>query len=314
MDVIDQPNLASVSVEAEFTELTPELARKRRSQLRIIFDRFIRNRVAVVGFVALGIVVLLAVFAPIITHQTATYDPANGLTTDTFAPSSLAHPLGTDELGRDVLARLLFGARVSLLVGASSMLVAILVGVALGSIAGFFGGWVDNALMRVVDAALAIPYLLLLFVLSLTFSNGTVPSIVLLIAVLAWPLTARIVRGQFLALKEREFLLASRTLGASNLRLMLRHILPNAAGPIIVNATLLVGANIITESVLSFFGFGLNPPQSSLGTMLDQSRTFFFEDPLLLYIPGLTILVIVLCFNLMGDGLRDALDPYMTER
>ncbi len=213
-----------------------------------------------------------------------------------------------------MFARLLFGAQVSLLVATSSMVVALVIGVGLGSIAGFFGGWIDNVLMRVVDAALSIPYLLLLFVLSLTFSNGSVPSIVLLIAVLAWPITARIVRGEFLALKQHEFLLASRTLGAGNLRLMLRHILPNAAGPIIVNATLLVGANIITESILSFFGFGLNPPQSSLGTMLDQSRTFFFVDPVLLYIPGLTILVIVLCFNLMGDGLRDALDPYMTER
>jgi peptide/nickel transport system permease protein len=315
MDVLDQPNLAG-AVAAGIEELTPELARKRRSQLRIIFDRFVRNRVAVVGMIVLAIVILLAVFAPVITHKTATFDPANTIPAHpiAFAHASLQHPLGTDELGRDVFARLLFGAQVSLLVATSSMVVALVIGVGLGSIAGFFGGWVDNVLMRVVDAALSIPYLLLLFVLSLTFSNGSVLSVVLLIAVLAWPVTARIVRGEFLALKQREFLLASRTLGASNLRLMLRHILPNAAGPIIVNATLLVGANIITESVLSFFGFGLNPPQSSLGTMLDQFRTFFFIDPVLLYIPGLTILVIVLCFNLMGDGLRDALDPYMTER
>lgn len=313
MDVLNQPNTAGVTAPRT-EEMTPDLARKRRSQLRIIADRFFRNRVAVIGFAMLALIIVLALFAPVITHKTATFDPANDPTKDIFVPPSLAHPLGTDELGRDVLARLLFGAQVSLIVGVASMLVSIVIGVGLGAVAGFFGGWVDNILMRIVDAALAIPYLLLLFVLSLTFSNGTVPSIVLLIAVLAWPVTARVVRGEFLALKEREFLLASRTLGASNLRLMLRHILPNAAGPIIVNATLLIGGNIITESVLSFFGFGLNPPQSSLGTMLDQSRSFFFEDPLLLYIPGLSILLIVLSFNLMGDGLRDALDPYMTER
>jgi peptide/nickel transport system permease protein len=314
MEARDQPNLAGVAVEPQVAELTPELARKRRGQLRIIFDRFIRNRVALAGLIMLAFIVVIALLAPIITHKTATFDPANTPTPNKFLHPSLEHPLGTDELGRDVFARLLFGAQVSLLVGASSMAVAIVIGIALGSIAGFFGGWIDNVLMRVVDAALAIPFLLLLFVLSLTFSNGTVVSVVLLIAVLAWPLTARVVRGEFLALKQREFLMASRTLGAGNLRLMLRHILPNAAGPIIVNATLLVGVNIITESVLSFFGFGLNPPQSSLGTMLDQSRTFFFVDPLLLYVPGLTILVIVLCFNLIGDGLRDALDPYATQR
>ncbi len=295
-------------------DLTPELARKRRGQLRIIFDRFIRNRVAVAGLVVLFIIVLMAVFAPIITHQTKTFDPANQPTPNQFLPISLQHPLGTDQLGRDVFARMLFGAQVSLLVGAASMAVALFIGVTLGAVAGYFGGWVDNLLMRLVDSMLSVPYLLLLFVLSLTFSNGSVPSIVLLIAVLAWPDTARLVRGEFLALKQREFLLASRTLGAGNFRLMFRHILPNAAGPIIVNATLLVGANIITESVLSFFGFGIAPPRSSWGNLLDSARDFYFTDPLLLYIPGIAILITVLCFNLMGDGLRDALDPYMTER
>ena len=311
MDVIEQPNVAG---PPEIIELTPELTRKRRSQLRIIFDRFMRNRVAVVGMVVLAIIALMAIFAPIITHQTATYDPANTPTSNSFAPISLAHPLGTDELGRDVLARLLFGARVSLIVGTVSMLGGLLIGVTLGAVAGYYGGWVDNGLMRVVDAVLALPYLLILFVLAIIFTDHTVASVTFLIAILAWPGTARIVRGEFLSLKNREFLLATRTLGANDFRLMFRHILPNAAGPIIVNATLLIGVNIINESVLSFFGFGLNPPQSSWGTMLEQSRDFFFQAPLLLYAPGIAILITVLCCNLMGDGLRDALDPYMTER
>ncbi len=174
---------------------------------------------------------------------------------------------------------MLFGAQVSLLVGFSSMVVAMVIGVTLGCLAGFYGGWVDNVLMRIVDALLAIPYLVFLFVLSIVFSNGTVITVVLIIATLAWPATTRIVRAQFLSLKHQEFLMATRTLGASDIRLMLRHILPNAAGPIIVNATLLVGINIITESILSFFGFGLAPPQSSWGVLLGTVAGFLQRRP-----------------------------------
>ena len=296
-------------------ELTPELLHKRRSQLRIIADRFVRNRMALVGLIVLVLMVLLAVFAPIIVHQTATYDPANdpNLAISLNGPSP-AHPFGTDDLGRDELARLLFGGRVSLTVGLMTMLVAITIGVGIGALAGFYGGWIDNVFMRVTDAFLSVPLLLVLFVLSASFSDGTIKSVVIIIAAFEWPTVARIVRGEFLGLKEREFLLAARTLGASNGRLMLRHILPNAAGPIIVAATLVVGDAIIVESVLSFFNFGIQPPQSSWGSLLNRARDYITTDPLLLYLPGLAILITVLCVNLMGDGLRDALDPYMTER
>ncbi|HEX6542953.1 MAG TPA: ABC transporter permease [Ktedonobacterales bacterium] len=315
MDILQQPD-APQDARAAALELTPDLVRKRRSQLRIIFDRFVRNRAAVVGLVILSSIILLAILAPILTHKTASFDPANTIPDNPqlLAPPSLAHPFGTDELGRDSFARMLFGAQVSLLVGFTSMVFAMLIGATLGALAGYYGGWVDNTLMRVVDAMLALPYLLLLFVLSIVFSNGSVGSVVFIIAILAWPPTARIVRGEFLSLKHREFLLATRTLGAGDFRLMLRHILPNAAGPIIVNATLLVGLNIINESVLSFFGFGLTPPQSSWGVLLGQSQTFFGTDPWMLYLPGFAILITVLCFNLIGDGLRDALDPHMTQR
>lgn len=296
-------------------EITPELARQRKSQARLIFERFIRNRTAVGGFIFLVLMLLLALLAPIITHQTATYDPANdpNLSIALNGPS-LAHPLGTDPLGRDELARLLFGARVSLEVGIVSMFVSLVIGVTMGSLAGFYGGWIDTLMMRVTDAFLATPLYLVLFVLSVAFSSGTVTSIVILIGVLSWASAARIVRSEFLSLKQREFLLAARTLGASDLRLMLAHILPNAAGPILVTVTLLIGNNIITESVLSFFGFGLHPPLSSWGTLLADSQTFIVADPLLLYAPLAAIVLTVLSFNLMGDGLRDALDPYMTQR
>lgn len=296
-------------------ELTPELTHKRRGQLRIIVDRFLRNRLAVISLVVLLVLLALAVLAPLLTHTTLQHqaaidpDPVHA-----FAPPSAAHLLGTDDIGRDEFARLLFGAQVSLAVGVFAMLLTIIIGVVLGSVAGYFGGWFDTLLMRVTDAFLSVPFLLILFVLSKVFSGGQVSDVVLLIGLFSWPGTARIVRAEFLSYKEREFLMAARTLGAGNFRLMFRHILPNAAGPIIVSATLLVGAAIITESTLSFFGFGIQPPTPSWGNMLTDSREYIFRDPLLLYLPGLAILLVVLCFNLIGDGLRDALDPYMTER
>lgn len=291
-------------------ELTPELTRKRRSQGRIIFDRFIRNKAAVVGLVVLGLMVLVALLAPVLSH----YDPnAYDIALQT-APPSAQHIFGTDDLGRDELTRLLYGARTSLLVGVVSMLVMLAIGVTIGAAAGFYGGWVDTFLMRITDAFLAIPYLVWLFTIAAIFSDGSVKDIVLIIALFSWPVAARIVRGEFLALKEREFLLAAKTLGASNARLMFRHILPNAVGPITVTATLYVGGNIIAESILSFFGFGLQPPTSSWGTMLNNAQAYITSDPVLVWAPGIAILITVLCFNLIGDGLRDALDPYMTER
>ena len=291
-------------------ELTPELTRKRRSQGRIIFDRFIRNKAAVFGLVVLVLMVLAALLAPVISH----YDPNQyHIALQTQAPSA-QHILGTDDLGRDELTRLLYGARTSLLIGVVSMLVMLTIGVTLGAAAGYYGGWIDNVLMRITDAFLAIPYLVWLFTVAAIFSDGSVKDIVLIIAFFSWPVAARIVRGEFLSLKEREFLLAAKTLGASNLRLMFKHILPNAIGPITVVATLYVGGNIIAESILSFFGFGLQPPTSSWGTMLNNAQAYITSDPILVWAPGIAILITVLCFNLIGDGLRDALDPYMTER
>jgi peptide/nickel transport system permease protein len=253
---------------------------------------------------------LAAIFVPIIDHN----DPnAYHIPLQDAAPSA-GYWLGNDDLGRDEFARLLYGARVSLTVGVTAMLFTIAIGIVLGALAGYFGGWIDNLLMRITDAFLAVPFLIWLFAIAAIFSDGSVKAIVILIAIFSWAAAARIVRGEFLALKEREFLLAARTLGAGNLRLMFLHILPNAIGPITVVATLAVGQNIIAESILSFFGFGLQPPTSSWGTMLNDSQSFIVTDPLLVWAPGLAILITVLCFNLIGDGLRDALDPYMTER
>jgi peptide/nickel transport system permease protein len=314
MDISEQLGVTTTQDEIEpFLELTPALVQKRRSQGRILWDRFIRNRAAVVGAVALILLILFCFVGPFLWR----IDP-NALDTSsaaaTLANPTLTHPFGTDDVGRDTLARAMIGGRVSLLVGFTSMLMAIIFGIGIGSFAGYYGGIVDNVLMRFTDVILAVPLYLLLFVLSAAFTDGSPRSVIILIAVLSWTYAARLVRGEFLALKEREFVLASRTIGARNLRLMFRHILPNAAGPIIVNATLLIGTNIILESVLSYFGFGIQPPNSSWGSMISTGESFFDVDPWLVFVPGLLIFFTVLSFNLVGDGLRDALDPYMTER
>src|SRR6266496_3208722 len=314
MDISEHLGHATTQEEIEpFLEVTPELVQKRRSQGRIIWDRFIRNRAAVVGAVALLLLILFCFVAPYLWRINP--NTTNALSvSSTLAGPTLVHPFGTDDVGRDTLARAMYGGRVSLLVGFASMLVAIVFGVGIGAFAGFYGGIVDNILMRFTDIILAVPLYLLLFVLSVSFTDGTPKSVIFLIAVFGWTYAARLVRGEFLGLKEREYVLASRTIGARNFRLMFRHILPNAAGPIIVNATLLIGANIILESVLSYFGFGIQPPVSSWGSMISTGGDFFDVDPWLLFVPGLLIFFTVLSFNLVGDGLRDALDPYMTER
>ena len=297
-----------------FLEMTAELALKRRSQARIILDRFLRNRAAIVGAVFLILLFLVCFVGPLITRV----DPNALDFTAVLQPPSLQYPAGTDYVGRNELARVMAGGQVSLEVGLSSMAMAIVFGVGIGSFAGYFGGVVDNVLMRLTDVVLAVPLYLLLFVLSASslpiISSHTPFSVVLLIAIFGWTYAARIVRGEFLSLREREYVLAARTIGARPLRLMFRHILPNAAGPIIVSATLLVGTNIILESVLSYFNFGIAPPAASWGNLVGDGHDYFYTAPWLVFIPGLFIFLTVLSFNMVGDGLRDALDPYMTER
>ncbi|HLQ29975.1 MAG TPA: ABC transporter permease [Ktedonobacteraceae bacterium] len=319
MDISEQLNATQATQDdvEPFLEVTAALVQKRRSQGRIIFDRFTRNRAAIGGAAFLVLLFLFCFLGPYVTghsdpnlaHSLSLNDAING-----GERPSLTLPFGTDDVGRDYFARTMVGGQTSLLVGLSSMFIAILFGVGIGSFAGYYGGVLDNLLMRFTDIILAVPLYLLLFVLSASFTDGTPRSVILLIAAFGWTYTARLVRGEFLALKEREYVLAARTIGARGFRMMFRHILPNAAGPIIVSATLLVGGNIIVESVLSFFGFGIQPPIASWGSMIDTGQNLIDVNPLLVFIPGLLIFFTVLSFNLVGDGLRDALDPYMTER
>jgi len=308
-------NVLSTQDELEpLLEESPALVQKRRSQGRIIFDRFVRNKAAVVGAVFLILLFLFCFLGPTVTGHNKPDQQNLTSVTDTLAPPSWKYPFGTDDLGRDELARAMVGGQTSLLVGLSSMLMAIVLGVGIGAFAGFYGGIVDNLLMRLTDVVLSVPLYLLLFVLSATFTDGTPRSVIILIAIFGWTIAARLVRGEFLALKEREFVYAARTVGAKDFRLMFRHILPNAAGPIIVNATLLTSSNIILESVLSYFGFGIKLPNASWGSMLNYGENLADVAPWLIYVPALLIFFTVLSLNLVGDGLRDALDPYMTER
>ncbi len=313
MDISERTITNEEEIEP-FLEVTPELVQKRRSQGRIIFDRFIRNKTAIAGAAFLIFLFLLCFLGPTLTGHNQPNAIHVTEVSDTLAGPSLKYPFGTDDVGHDEFARAMAGGQVSLIIAMTSMLTSIVLGIGIGAFAGYYGGIIDTILMRLTDVILSVPLYLLLFVLSASFTDGSPRSVVILISFFGWQYAARLVRSEFLSLKEREYVLAARTIGARDFRTMFRHILPNAAGPIIVNATLLVGTNIILESVMSYFGFGIRVPDSSWGTMVSAGQDFFDVDPWLLFVPALLIFFTVLSFNLVGDGLRDALDPYMTER
>jgi peptide/nickel transport system permease protein len=241
----------------------------------------------------------------------APYDPAvqgNLLTERLIAPGGV-HPLGTDHFARDVLSRILYGARVSLSIGFIAVGISVTIGTLLGAISGYFGRWVDTVIMRIVDMVISFPQLVLLITIVAIFQR---PSIFLIIAVLGltqWPGTTRLVRGEVLSLREREYVQAARALGFSNARIILVHLVPNVLAPVIVAATLGIGNTIIVEAGLSFLGLGVQPPTPSWGTMVSDGRNYMLEGWWISTFAGLAIVVTVLCFNLVGDGLRDALDP-----
>lgn len=281
-----------------------------QSLAALTWQRFRRHKLAMVAAVLLTLLAVSAIFAPWL----APYNPNHSDFAAFNAPPSASHLMGSDSAGRDVLSRVLYGGRISLLIGFGSMITAIAFGTLLGSIAGYYGGWIDNVIMRLTDVVLSFPLYLLLFVLSafIAGSQGgqTILLIVLIIMAVSWTYIARLVRGEFLSLKEREFAQAAKAVGVGSAGVILRHLLPNAIAPIVVNATLLVGNNIILESVLSFFGFGVQPPTSSWGSMLADGQATMADAPWETVYPGLMILITVLSVNLLGDGLRDALDPF----
>jgi len=262
------------------------------------------SRVGIGALIVLAVVALLAVAGPALwTIAPEATDPIHGLA----GPSS-AHPLGTDELGRDMLSRLLHGSRVTLLVGLAAMLAAILIGVIVGAVAGFKGGWIDGTLMRFTDAMLAVPAFFFILVVITVLGPG-VATLIMVIGALSWMPVARVVYGETLRWKTAEFVVAAVSLGVSGPRLLLRHILPQVVPSLIVSATLGVAFAILTESAVSYLGLGVQPPLPSWGNMLQRAQLYVFTAPALAIYPGLAITVVVLAFNFLGDGLRDALDP-----
>lgn len=252
----------------------------------------------------LAVLALAALLAP----SLAPYSPELQDLDARLAPPTLAHPFGTDDLGRDMLSRIMHGARVSLAVGFLAMSVALAVGVVLGAAAGYMGGRVDNVLMRLVDVALSFPDLLVLILLAMFFGKS-LATVVLVIAALRWMTVARLVRASFLSLREEDFVLAARAVGVPPLRIATRHMLVNALAPVIVAATLGTATAIIAESTLSYLGFGVQPPTASWGSMLRTAQDQMSSAPWTAIYPGLAIFVTVLSLNFVGDGLRDALDP-----
>ncbi|WP_407942243.1 oligopeptide ABC transporter permease [Microaerobacter geothermalis] len=268
--------------------------------------RFRKNKLAVSSLIFIVFIILLSLFADFITPYEV--DQQNLL--KRLHPPSSEYYFGTDEFGRDLFTRVIYGGRVSLLVGFVSVTGSILIGTVVGAIAGYYGKWIDNILMRIVDILLSFPSIFLLITV-VSIIGPDLKNIIIIFAILGWTGTARLVRGEFLSLKEREFVLAAKTIGMSDARIIVRHLLPNAMGPIIVSATLGVGGVILAESGLSYLGLGIQPPTPSWGNMLQsaQSITIMLEAPWYPFLPGLMILLTVLAFNFVGDGLRDALDP-----
>jgi peptide/nickel transport system permease protein len=258
-------------------------------------------------------IVLVAVLAAAIGPSLTPYDPASQTLSDRLEPPSRSHPFGLDELGRDILARLVAGARISLAVGLAVVSVSSLVGMALGSIAGYFGGFVDDGISRVVDVLMAFPGILLAIAL-VAVLGPSLTNVILALCVIGWVGYARLVRGQALRARELEYVQAARALGAGSARIVLRHVLPTAFPAVIVQATLGMAGAILAEASLSFLGLGVQPPTPSWGTMLDAGRSHLFDAPHLTLFPGLAIATLVLGFNFLGDGLRDRLDPKQERR
>jgi peptide/nickel transport system permease protein len=317
-DVFERPGAAG---GLEFVESPGEIA--ALSPLALFWRRFRRDRVALASLLFIGVLIVVAIAAPLVVELFGLSGPykQNLNLTDEFGsplgPSG-AHPFGVDQVGHDIASRVIYGARVSLEVGILGTAIATVIGVTLGTIAGFYRGWVDTALARIVDVVLSIPILLLGLGIGAACSvraclGGAVTPgtgvIIFLIMLINWTYVFRIVRGLVLSLREREFVDASRALGASNARIMFREILPNLVAPIIVYATLLIPLNILIEASLSFLGVGVKPPTASWGQMIAAATPIFNTAWWYMTFPGLALLLTVLAFNLLGDGLRDALNP-----
>ena len=289
-------------------------SQKPESLSAMVWKRFKRHRLALVSAGVLILLTLLVFAAPLSRYTSTEQDPANK-----FADPSAEHWFGTDELGRDVFTRILYGGQISLAVGIFSTLISLFIGVVVGALSGYYGGWLGNLLMRITDTFLIMPVVFVLILFSallrelpaLADFRSSVWLVIIAISTFAWMWPARIARGLFLVLREREFVSASRALGANDFRLIFIRILPNSIGPLLVSATLQMAYAIITESGLSYLGFGIQPPTPSWGNILESAQVHVYTAPWLAVFPGLMIFIAVIAINFIGDGLRDAFDPYV---
>lgn len=275
---------------------------------RIYFKRMRKNVSVIAGTSIIFCLVLLAVFSSFISP----YDPTEINVVERLQPPSFAHPLGTDELGRDVLSRMIYGARISLTVGIIAVGISLVIGVIIGLVSGYFGGWLDSFLMRLVDVVLCFPtFFLILMVIA--FIGPSIYNVMIAIGITGWPGIVRLVRGECLSLREREFILSAKGFGLSTFRILFVHLLPNVIAPIIVVAVLGIGSAVLIESGLSFLGLGVQPPIPSWGNILTSGKDYIHIAWWLSLFPGLAILLTVLGFNFLGEGLRDVFDPKKLE-
>jgi ABC-type dipeptide/oligopeptide/nickel transport system permease subunit len=285
--------------DAEFQEAPPRVNEWRR-----FWRVFLQRRIVLFGLVVLFLLVITAIFA----NQLAPYDPYQNVLADSLQQPSSKHLLGTDIQGRDTLSRLIFGTRTALMVGFVTVGAAAIVGVALGLIAGYFGGIPSMIIMRIMDALMGFPMLILAMLLAAVLGGG-LQNVIIALGIAAVPGYARVMNGLTLSIRENDYLLATRAMGATNNRAMFIHILPNALAPMIVLVTLQLGGIILAEAGLSFLGIGIKPPGAAWGAMVTDGSRFLRSNPILTFAPGLAIMLVVFAFNMVGDGLRDALDP-----
>ena len=294
---VSQPTLDALAVVSGS-------ARESRSLWSDARSRLLRNPVAMAGGAVSILLILVAFAAPYI----APYDPVHQDLANSLAGPSMAHLAGTDVHGRDIFSRIIYGTRISLRIGFLGMLLGCVAGVILGLVAGYYGGWWDTVIMRLMDVQMAFPGLLVAICIIAIIGPG-LENVILAVGIFSVPLFARVTRGQILSLKEQEFIVAARMMGAQDGRIMLSHLLPNAVAPLLVLCTLRIATAILTAASLSFLGLGAQPPIPEWGAMLSDGRAYLSIAPHVATTPGLAILITVLAFNLLGDGLRDALDP-----
>jgi peptide/nickel transport system permease protein len=301
MEASVNPGLArGASEEIDEVDLIPV-----RTYWQMVRRRFLKHRLAVVALILLMVLIAAALIIPTLTGDA--YKTTSLL--KPYASPELVAPLGYDDIGQNIFLRLMKALQTSLFIGFAAVSIIFVVGVTVGSIAGYFGGWIDNILMRVVDVVLSLPSLFLIVMLVAFFGGGNVWVIIFAIGLTSWTTAARLVRATFLSLREADFVQAARALGAGRFRIITRHMLPSALAPILVACTLGVADSVVTEAALSFLGFGISPPDASLGNMMSNAIDFMVRQPLLIVYPGVTLILIVLSASFLGDGLRDALDP-----